>query len=334
MTSVQESRTLHAPMKVEFDYTRSLGPVLSQFMTGLRRRQVTGGVLSDGTVVVPPPEYDPTTHQPVTEIVAVGDEGVVRTWSWVAEPVMDQPLDKPFAFALIQLDGADAPLLHAVDVDSPADMETGMRVKVRWAAETVGVITDIACFEPVPTNAEGFETVAGAPSSTTVVGPEDTEPVTRIVSPVRLAYDYAASPEESKFFRGLAEGRILGQRCPTCHKVYVPPRGACPVDGVPTTDEVELPDKGTITTYCIVNVPFLGQKITPPYVSAYVLLDGADIAFLHLILDTEADEVRMGMRVEAVWKPRDEWGTTIENISHFRPTGEPDAAYETYQQHL
>ncbi len=42
----------------------------------------------------------------------------------------------------------------------------------------------------------------------------------------------------------------------------------------------------------------------------------------------------MGMRVEAVWKPRDEWGTTIENISHFRPTGEPDADYETYKQHL
>ena len=165
-------------------------------------------------------------------------------------------------------------------------------------------------------------------------GSGDEDPVTRIVSPVRLAYDYAASPEESKFFRGLEEGRILGQRCPTCHKVYVPPRGACPVDGVPTTDEVELPDKGTVTTYCIVNVPFLGQKITPPYVSAYVLLDGADIAFLHLILDTEADEVRMGMRVEAVWKPRDEWGTTIENISHFRPTGEPDADYETYKQHL
>jgi len=311
-------------MKVEFDYTRSLGPVLSQFMTGLRRRRVTGGVLSDGTVVVPPPEYDPITHDAITEIVAVGNEGVVRTWSWVSEPVMDQPLEKPFAFALVQLDGADAPLLHAVDVDSPADMETGMRVKVRWAEETVGHITDIACFEPI-TN----PTSVGAER-----GGDDDEAVTRIVSPVRLAYDYAASPEESKFFRGLAEGRILGQRCPTCEKVYVPPRGACPVDGVPTTDEVELPDKGTITTYCIVNVPFLGQKIKPPYVSAYVLLDGADIAFLHLILDAEASEVRMGMRVEAVWKPRDEWGTTIENISHFRPTGEPDAEYDTYKQHL
>jgi uncharacterized OB-fold protein len=171
----------------------------------------------------------------------------------------------------------------------------------------------------------------------TIVGsgqPADTDPVTGIVSPVRLAYDYAASPEESAFYRGLAEGRILGQRCPTCSKVYVPPRSACPADGTPTTDEVQLPDKGTVTTFCIVNVPFLGQRITPPYVSAYILLDGADIAFLHLILDIPAAEVRMGMRVEAVWKPREEWGTTIENISHFRPTDEPDADYETYKQHL
>jgi len=149
-----------------------------------------------------------------------------------------------------------------------------------------------------------------------------------------LEYVYAASPEESKFFRGLAEGRILGQRCPTCQKVYVPPRGACPVDGVPTTDEVELPDRGTVTTFCIVNVPFQGQKIQPPYVSAYVLLDGADIAFLHLILECEASEVRMGMRVEAVWKPREEWTTDLNNIKYFRPTGEPDADYDTYKQHL
>ena len=158
--------------------------------------------------------------------------------------------------------------------------------------------------------------------------------VTGVITPVELDYLYAASPEESAFYRGLAEGRILGQRCPTCQKVYVPPRSACPSDGTPTNEEIELPDKGTVTTFCIVNVPFMGQKITPPYVSAYVLLDGADIAFLHLILDIPAEEVRMGMRVEAVWKPREEWSTTIENISHFRPTGEPDADYETYKQHL
>jgi uncharacterized OB-fold protein len=198
-----------------------------------------------------------------------------------------------------------------------------MRVQARWSEEPVGSITDVV-FEP-----EGLDTAADAAYST--VGDDE---ITGIVTPVSLDYMYAASPEESAFFRGLAEGRILGQRCPACRKVYVPPRPACPVDGVPTAEEIELGQTGTVTTFCIVNVPFLGQKIEPPYVSAYILLDGADIALQHLILDIPADEVRMGLRVKAVWRPREEWGTTIENISHFAPSGEPDADYETYKHHL
>jgi uncharacterized protein len=311
-------------MKVEFDYTRSLGPVLSRFMSALRQRQVLGGVLADGRVVVPPPEYDPISHAAVSDLVPVSDFGLVTSWSWVSEPVAQQPLDRPFAFAQVLLDGADAPLLHAVAVDSPADMATGMRVRIRWADEPTGTIRDIAWFEPAG------DAVSEGSASMEFDAPE----ITGIVSPVRLAYDYAASPEETKFFLGLAEGKLFGQRCPKCEKVYVPPRGACPVDGVPTTDEVELPDRGTVTTFCIVNVPFLGQKIEPPYVSAYVLLDGADIAFLHLILDIDAADVRMGMRVEAVWKPREEWTTNLDNIRYFRPTGEPDADYDTYKQHI
>lgn len=314
--------TLHAPLNVEFDYTRSLGATLSQFMTGLRHRQILGGVLSDGSVSVPPPEYDPHTLDPITELAPVSDVGVVQTWTWVPEPVPGQPMDQPFAFALIVLDGADVPLLHAVAVDGPEQIKTGLRVRAHWAEAPIGAITDICWFEP-------FD---GEPSSKPE--PDGGEQVTSIISPVNLAYDYAASTEESAFFRGLAEGRILGQRCPTCHKVYVPPRGACPVDGVPTTDVVEVPDTGMVTTFCIVNFPFVGQKIEAPYVSAYILLDGADIAFLHLILGVDSSEVRMGMRVKAVWKPRDEWGTSIENISHFEPSGEPDADYETYKVHL
>jgi uncharacterized OB-fold protein len=311
-------------MKVEFDYTRSLGPVLSRFMSALAQKQVLGGVLADGRVVVPPPEYDPVTHGAVTDLVPVASAGVVQTWTWVPEPVAGQPLDKPFAFAHVLLDGADAPILHAVAVDSPADMSTGMRVRIRWADDPVGSIRDIAWFEPASDD-------ESSPSASIESGEPE---VTGIISPVNLEYVYAASPQESKFFRGLAEGKLLGQRCPACQKVYVPPRGACPVDGVPTVEEIELPDRGTVTTFCIVNVPFPGQKIEPPYVSAYVLLDGADIAFLHLILDIDAADVRMGMRVEAVWKPREEWGTSLDNIQYFRPTGEPDADYDTYKQHL
>ena len=316
------SRTLEAPVTVAFDYTRSVGPVLGRFFTGLRERRIFGARLADGRVAVPPPEFDPVSHEAVTDFVEVSDHGTVTSWTWVSEPVAGQPLDKPFAFALITLDGATTPLLHAVDTDGPASLSTGMRVQARWADETSGLITDLV-FVPETEPASG-----GKARSATA------EDVTQIITPVSLDYRYAASPEESAFFRGLAEGRIVGQRCPACKKVYVPPRPACPVDGVPTVEEIELGQTGTVTTFCIVNVPFLGQKIKPPYVSAYILLDGADIALQHLILDLPADDVRMGLRVKAVWRPREEWGTTIENISHFAPSGEPDADYESYRHHL
>ena len=69
----------------------------------------------------------------------------------MSAPVLDQPFDRPFAFALVLLDGADTPMLHAVDVSGPGRMRTGMRVQVRWADNTVGHIRDIACFEPIST---------------------------------------------------------------------------------------------------------------------------------------------------------------------------------------
>ncbi len=320
------SRTLQAPVTVAFDYTRSTGPVIGRFLSGLRDGVVVGGRTSTGEVVVPPLEFDPATHVATTDFVEVSSVGTVTSWTWVPEPVKDQPFDRPFAFALVTLDGATAPLLHALDVSSPAEVGTGLRVRVRWAAQRTGAITDIECFEPLaPGEAE-------SPNEVTA-GSHD-EAVTGVVVPVSLDYNYAASPEESLFYRGLNEGRIMGQRCPTCEKVYIPPRSACPADGTPTAEEVELSQTGTVTTFCIVNVPFLGQKITPPYVSAYVLLDGADIAVLHLILGVPADEVRMGMRVKAVWKPKDEWTFSLENIDHFAPTGDPDAEYDTYKHHL
>jgi uncharacterized OB-fold protein len=321
------SQPLHAPLSIGFDYTRSLGPTLSRFMTALAQRRILGSRGADGRVHAPPLEYDPVTAEPVTELVEVSDTGTVVSWTWMSRPLEGQPLDRPFGWALIRLDGADTPMLHAVDAGSPAAMSTGMRVRVRWAAEPVGHIRDIACFEPV-----GSEPVGNAPAP--AIDRPEVEPVTMVTTPIRLHYDHSTSAEESRYLRGLAEGRLLGQRCPACAKVYVPPRGACPTDGVPTTDEVELADTGTVTTFCVVNVPFPGQRIKPPYVTAYILLDGADIAIQHLILGCPAGEVRMGMRVRAVWRPPAEWSTTLQNIEYFEPTGDPDAPFETYARHL
>ncbi|HJY69363.1 MAG TPA: OB-fold domain-containing protein, partial [Streptosporangiaceae bacterium] len=291
---------LRAPLEIEFDYTRSLGPVLSQFMTGLRDRRILGTRGADGRVHAPPFEYDPVSAEPPVELTEIGSEGTVVSWSWMPEPLEGQPLGGPFAWALIRLDGADTVMLHAVDAGSAAVMRTGLRVRARWAASRVGSIRDIACFEPCDAP------VAVAQQSDATGG----VPVEMTVTPVRLHYEHTASPGESAYLRGLADRRLLGQRCGVCGQVYVPPRGTCPADGVPTREEVELPETGTVTTFCVVNMAYPGQRVTPPYVAAAVLLDGADIAFQHLILGCEPSAVHLGMRVRAVWRPRAEWGTS------------------------
>lgn len=314
---------LSAPLKLSFDYTRSVGPVLGRFFTELRGRHVVGIRGTDGRVHVPPAEFDPVTYERLSEIVPVASVGTVVSWSWQPSPLDGQPLQRPFAWALITLDGADTPLLHAVDAGSSDAIETGARVHVHWVDEPVGAITDIAYFELGDTE----EPVADAEGSA-----DDRDPVTMLVVPTQIEIQHTASLPESTFLRALEEGKLVGART-AGGKLYFPPREADPATGQPITEFVELPDTGTVTTFAIINIPFAGQRIKPPYVAAYVLLDGADIPFLHLVTEIDAADVRMGMRVQAVWKPREEWGLGIDNIDYFRPTGEPDADYDTYKHH-
>lgn len=155
-----------------------------------------------------------------------------------------------------------------------------------------------------------------------------------LVTPIEVEIQHSASRPESAYLRALQEGRLVGARRGPDGPVYFPAREADPKTGQTLDELVELPDKGIVTTFAVINIPFAGQRIKPPYVAAYVLLDGADIPFLHLVTDIDPADVRMGMRVEAVWKPREEWGPGIDNIDYFRPTGEPDADYDSFKHHL
>jgi uncharacterized OB-fold protein len=143
-----DNDVLRAALTIEYPFSRTTGPVLGAFLTGLRERVLLGIRASDGRVLVPPAEQDPATHEPLGELVEVGPGGTVTTWSWVAEPSPKHPLDRPFAFALIRPDGADTAMLHAVDAGSPDAMQTGMRVTPRWREEREGHILDLACFVP------------------------------------------------------------------------------------------------------------------------------------------------------------------------------------------
>lgn len=315
----------HHVLEYPGGYTRSVGLAAGAFLTGLRDGRILGVRLGDGRVMVPPAEFDPTTARPVDEMVEVGPGGVVTAWTWVAEPRPGKHhLGRPFAFVLVRPDGADTALVHVLDVDGPEAVRVGMRVGPRWRAERHGHVTDIEAWVPL---ADG-EAAATAPP----LAEEPAEPVSRIVSPVRLEYEINAGEAPARYLHALAERRIVGQRAAGSDKVYLPPRGSDPTTGEPTEVEVEVGQSGTVTTFCVVNVPGLSDLAPPvPYVCAQILLDGSDTPWFGLVQGLPAEEVRMGLRVGVVWA--DDPQPDARSIRWFEPNGEPDAPYETFKDY-
>ena len=158
--------------------------------------------------------------------------------------------------------------------------------------------------------------------------------VTLLRTPISLDYNYSAGQSASRFLRAIKEGKLLGQRCPVDGRVYFPSRGSCPQHAVTFGEEtVELSDKGTVVTFSIVRVPSANIPLELPYIAVNVVLDGADTILMH-VLNANLDDVHMGMRVKATWKPREEWTTSTANILYFEPIDEPDADYELYKEHI
>src|SRR5205807_1956441 len=110
--AIDGAETLVTRHVLEYPYKRSVGLLIGRFLAALRDRRFLGVRMSDGRVLVPPAEYDPFTAESLTDLVDVGSAGVVTTWTWITAPRPQQPLQHPFAWALIRLDGADSALLH------------------------------------------------------------------------------------------------------------------------------------------------------------------------------------------------------------------------------
>ncbi len=326
-----ETLTAHHVLEYPGGYTRSVGPVIGRFFTGLRDGRIEGVRLADGRVLVPPAEYDPTTSEAIApdgdHWVTLGPAGRVQSYTWVAAPRPGKhPLTKPFAFALIRPDGADTSLLHAVDCGSADAIAVGARVAPRWKAERTGHITDIEAWVLL---ADGEE-----PQPAPLRVPEaDEQPVTGIVSPGQLEYELNAGIAVTEYLHGLGEGKIVGGRAPSSEDVYAASRGTDPKTGEATSITVDVQDTGVITTFCVVNVPGLSELAPEiPYVSAQILLDGANNMLFGLIRGVEVDDVHMGMRVKVKWA--DELKPDHRSIEWFEPTGEPDADYESYKDYL
>jgi uncharacterized OB-fold protein len=123
----------------------------------------------------------------------------------------------------------------------------------------------------------------------------------------------------SRFFRELKdEGKFLGTKCPKCGTTYCPPSSDCPKCWVPT-DWVEISQQGTVLAYTIIGIPAVSMDIEPPYAMGLIKLDGTDTGMLHFLGEIELDKIKVGMRVQAVPKDKEERGGYITDIAWFKP---------------
>ena len=174
--SLAPGAALTAPHVLEYPYTRSTGDVIGRFFANLKQRQITAIRTPAGRVLCPPLEYDPQTGASLldAEWIDLPDTGTVISWTWIEHPRPNHPVQQPFAFALIQIDGADTAMLHTIVVPTTTHLSmptfaelragapntaesttvarppitTGMRVRAHWREEPTGDITDIEYFEP------------------------------------------------------------------------------------------------------------------------------------------------------------------------------------------
>jgi uncharacterized OB-fold protein len=139
-------------MTVQFPYKHSTGEVTGRFLAGLKeQKKIWGRRIAGQGVVVPPNAYSEIDAKTGGEWVEVKDEGAVTAVGVVHQPVADlHPIQEPFAYVLVKLDGADTALAHIVK-DRIGELKVGSRVKAVWAAddERKGTIRDIACFQLV-----------------------------------------------------------------------------------------------------------------------------------------------------------------------------------------
>jgi len=309
---------------ITFPYRRSLGRMLSAFMGALTEKRILG-TRRGKDVFVPPMEWDPQTGEPLPlDLVEVGPAGTVESFTWVPKPSAQHPLDRPFAFAFIKLDGATTPLLHAVDAGASSKLSVGARVAPRWRGKRLGRIDDIVCFVPG--------------TSPEVLGKDEgpaTEPVVMMDYKASTTYRNPVPAAADRAIAATREGRLLAARCPKCGSVFAGGRGYCVLDALELgpEHEIDLPTVGTITNFVVITpVQYPGQTETEPFARVFVLIDGTHVVFgYQATIDVKVGDVRVGKRVRAVFAPPDDdveeggaMGGHFGRLLGWTATGEPD----------
>jgi uncharacterized OB-fold protein len=137
---------------------------------------------------------------------------------------------------------------------------------------------------------------------------------------IHIPNTYSAGAVGSRFLIELRDNkRIMGTRCPTCNLVYVPARSVCRDCFGQLSEWVEVSQQGTLLTYA---VAYQGNAVQPsalPITYGIVQLDGADTGFVHMLGEVAPAQLKVGMKVKAVFKVKKDRVASILDIKYFKP---------------
>jgi uncharacterized OB-fold protein len=303
-SGIDEDAVLDA--QINLPYTLTTGKAAGTFLVALDQKTILGTTCEKcKKVIVPATDYCGACGGQNVGFLEMPHTGAITAVTKVDDKV----------FIFVHLDGADIDLLHIFHGDLSA-AKIGARVKAKWpeSIEVASRITSLAGFELAKDSSVG----TSKPFTGTI------EPISEMPYKLSLNYKHSYGPHYGRMFDELATNqRIIGSRCSACHNVLVPPREYCDVCFAQTDLYKDVSDAGKLQAFSIINLEFVGQTRTPPYVYGEVVLDGSATRLIHNIggFDiTKAKEIlSIGMQVKAVWRPKDQCKGTLDDIEYFQP---------------
>jgi uncharacterized OB-fold protein len=144
------------------------------------------------------------------------------------------------------------------------------------------------------------------------------EPEMSIPGQIQIDYNWAVGKAGTRFFKELKDKKkIMGTKCRQCDRVLVPPRIFCEECFVDDVEWVEVSPKGTLVTFGDSYFSTDGKRLEEPWMLGIVRFDGSDGGLIHFIGEARADDLKIGMPMEAVFKNKREGN--ILDILYFRP---------------
>lgn len=138
---------------------------------------------------------------------------------------------------------------------------------------------------------------------------------------INQGYNWSAGIAGSRFLKELKEnGRIMGTKCTKCNRILVPPRIFCEIcfSKIDTWEVVS--NKGVIETFAVSYYSATMEPLSTPHIIAVIKLDGTDAGMVHFLGEVDdPKKIKIGDKVEAVFKEPSEREGSILDIKYFKP---------------